>query len=1395
MQRLLLFLFLIISIRAQAQLQDNFSDGNFTANPVWNGDVSLFTVNATQQLQSNGPAATATGQLVTPSQVNTGAEWEFYANLKFATSSANYTDVYLMSDQATLTGTNTGYFVRIGDTPDEVSLYRKDAAASVKIIDGVDATMNSSTNNVVRIKVTRSVQNLWSLSIDVTGAGTTYVSQGTATDATYQRSEYFGVYIKYSSTNSTKFYFDDFKITDITAPVLNTISVISATQLDVLFNEPVSQASAQNTANFIVSGGGGSPATAVQDATNPALVHLTFAANLPSGTSTLTATGITDLYGNMASTLNGQFNVTTTPPPTSTANFRDVRITEIMADFSPVVGLPAAEYIEIYNNSNKTLNLANWKYNDASTSVGTFPAYTFLPGTYVILCAKADTTALKVFGRTLGLSTFPSLNDAGDDVKILDNTGKLIDKVSYTSAWYNDPTKSGGGWSLELKNPNNPCQVSANWTASTDPSGGTPDRQNSVFSNAPDTTPPTLLSVETVSNTSIKLSFSESMDSLSLLNATYGLNNGIGITAKSVAKGIFHEITLTLSPALVRGATYTLTASNATDCAGNIMAPATLTFSTGANFHDVRITEIMADFNPPVGLPEAEYLEIYNNSNKIINLANWKYFDATTSSGTLPAYNLAPGAYVILCAKADTAAFRPFGKVLGLSSFPSLNDAGDEVRLYDNSGVLIDKVTYSSSWYNDPAKAGGGWSLELVNPNLPCQSAVNWIASNNPQGGTPGRQNSGFSTAPDTQAPRLVGVETISNTQLKLTFSETMDSLSLTTAGYTINKGISVSAVAVTPGNFQEVTLTLTPALTAGASYEVTVTNATDCSGNVIQAAAVAFGLGSKPGFNQLIITEIMADESPVVEAAGGILPGYEYLEIYNPTNLVLDLKGVKLSDGGTPAVFPALILGPGEYAILNTTSRVNAFSFFGRSIGLSNFPSLNNAGETLTLRGADGKLIHSVTYSDTWYKDTKKKDGGWSLEMIDISNPCTGFDNWTASNSPNGGTPGKVNSVNGSRPDNMAPQLLKAQAGSPTTIVLNFNEKLDSLAAMQATYRIPNGPAISQIVPLTPTFTTVELTLAQALEANQQYSLEVSNVRDCAGNLAGLQKVPFALPVPAKDGDLVINEVLFNPKTGGVDFVEIANRSNNYIDLKNWQLANFSNDSVSNKKLITAATYVLAPQQLVVLTTRPDIVMQHYPKHNPDAFLAMASFPSYSDDAGTVILVNAAGKIADRFDYTDDMHFVLLDDDDGVSLERIRLDGPTIAANFHSAASTSGFATPGLRNSQVQGNVEATSVLTIEPKVFSPDGDGYKDFTTLNFNASRIGQVASVTILDSRGREIKKLVNNQTLSGENFFHWDGTTNEGRKAPVGYYLVLVDLYDLSGKQQTFKETVVVGAKF
>ncbi len=542
------------------------------------------------------------------------------------------------------------------------------------------------------------------------------------------------------------------------------------------------------------------------------------------------------------------------------------------------------------------------------------------------------------------------------------------------------------------------------------------------------------------------------------------------------------------------------------------------------------------------------------------------------------------------------------------------------------------------------------------------------------------------------------------------------------------------------------------------------------------------------PGYNELLITEIMADESPAVG-----LPEQEYIELYNPTDKILTLKGIKYSDATSTATFPQVVLQPKEYAVVVPNSQVQRFSGFGKVIGISNFPSLNNSGELLQLRQPTGGLIYAVNYTTAWYKDTNKQQGGWSLEMVDVTNPCGGAENWIASTDARGGTPAQANAAAASNPDNTPPVLLTATVIAPNVLQLTFNEKLDSTqAASIARYSISAGVAVVSAKVLGPLFTEVVLHLSQPLQEKQRYTLTATSITDCAGNLSAQPLQAFiALPSAAAPGDVVLNELLFNPRPGGVDFVEVVNRSDKYINLKNWQLA--SGDSANLLKIITTANYVLAPGQYVALTSNPENIKQNYPAAKQETFLQVPALPSYPDEAGTVVLLQAGKQVIDQFSYSQKMHFALLDDVNGVSLERVRLAGPSTQDNFHSAA-TGIFATPGYANSQAQGDKQVQQLVDIVPKVFSPDGDGIDDFTTINYAASKLGLVANITIFDAYGREIRKLVRNELLAANGFFQWDGLKADGTKAAIGYYVFYIELFGLHGENYTFKEKVVVAGR-
>ena len=551
----ILFLFSQNSI---AQVFDNFSDGNFTANPAWTGNIADWQVNATQQLQSNNTVANGGFYLSTANTLATNTQWEFYINLSFNTSSANYVDIFLTASQNDLTNNNsTGYFVRVGNTDDEIALYRKDVGGNgTKIIDGVNGITNIS-NNILKLKVLNVTGNQWTLFRDITGTGLNYVPEGSITDATFTTSAFFGFLVRQStSTFFQRHFFDDIEVKpfvpDVTPPAVQSIVATSANSIDVLFSEPVDQATAQTITNYSVNNSIGSPSSVVRDAGNISLVHLFFATSFPIGiNNTLTVNGVKDLAGNSIANGTGIFSF-------YIPQRYDVVINEILADPTPIVALPNAEFIEIKNTGSKSINLQGWKLSSLSTTTSAFPSYVLPPDSFLLITSTTNAPLFAGYGRVLGITSFPSLDNTGTTLSLTSKEGITIHSVTYNVSWYQNAVKSDGGWTLEMIDTKNPCSGASNWKASVDPRGGTPAAKNSIDGNNKDQTPPALLRAAASDNLTLLLTFDEPLDSLkAATGANYSISDGINVPVSATAIApSFQTVQLKLSTALVSGKVY-----------------------------------------------------------------------------------------------------------------------------------------------------------------------------------------------------------------------------------------------------------------------------------------------------------------------------------------------------------------------------------------------------------------------------------------------------------------------------------------------------------------------------------------------------------------------------------------------------------------------------------------------------------------------------------------------------------------------------------------------------------------------------------------------------------------------------------------------------------------------
>lgn len=540
-----------------------------------------------------------------------------------------------------------------------------------------------------------------------------------------------------------------------------------------------------------------------------------------------------------------------------------------------------------------------------------------------------------------------------------------------------------------------------------------------------------------------------------------------------------------------------------------------------------------------------------------------------------------------------------------------------------------------------------------------------------------------------------------------------------------------------------------------------------------------------------VVIDEIMADPTPQVS-----LPSNEWIELKNVSSNPINLQNWRIGDvTGQSGPMPNFILQPDSFVIVCTGSAVAAMQVYGRVISVTSFPSLDNEGAQLYLKSNTGLTVHAVSYSLSWYQNAVKSDGGWTLEMIDTKNSCAGISNWKSSTDIRGGSPGIKNSVDAVNNDQSIPSLKNAYTIDNLNIVLVFDEPVDSLkGATAANYSIDGGLTIQSATSISPLFDRVQLKLTTAMSANTVYTITVNNVTDCRNNAVGSKnKAKVGLPVDAAVMEMVINEILFNPKSGGSDYVEFYNRSNKIIDANKLYIANRNSSGViSSPKLISSTPYYIFPGDYIVATEDAINLSLNYMVQNPDAVFVVSSMPSFPDNEGDVILLNSQGAVVDEVKYKDDWQFALIANPDGVSLERIDPDGisqePT---NWHSAASTAGYGTPTYKNSQYKLVQSIKATIEITPKVFSPDNDGRDDIATIQYKTTEPGYVANITIYDANGRPVRNLVKNATLGLQGYWIWDGLDDKKLKLPVGTYIVFTEIFNLNGKKEIFKNVVVL----
>jgi hypothetical protein len=521
----------------------------------------------------------------------------------------------------------------------------------------------------------------------------------------------------------------------------------------------------------------------------------------------------------------------------------------------------------------------------------------------------------------------------------------------------------------------------------------------------------------------------------------------------------------------------------------------------------------------------------------------------------------------------------------------------------------------------------------------------------------------------------------------------------------------------------------------------------------------------------ELIFTEIMADPDPQLG-----LPNTEYIEIYNAGASLIQLNGYQLSDATSSCTLPSFWLQPGNYATLVGTGQSSGFIPM-KTIEVPAFISFNNTGETLTLKNPQGEFQDQVAYHLNWYKDSSKMDGGYSLERCSLEDPCSAADNWRGSEAPIGGTPCLPNSVIDDQPDTTTALLLYAEVRDSNQIAFVFSEPMDSLSLAQANLAFSEnlGPYATFIFSVHQLQMGAQMILLfeNSLPNSLPINISLTSVADCWANQSSYQTVALRAEEPQL-GDLLINEILFDPPANGADFIEIYNISNKFISLSNCTI---SNHAVS----YSLPKHVMKPHSFLALCPDTAFLIAYYPQAEIQN-LRTQQLPYFYNDSGTCIL-RSESLILDQLNYKSAWHSPLVLDPEGVSLERLNATASTQSAqNWFSAAQSAGFATPGVVNSQQLAAKQNGQLYLSHPEL-SPDQDGYHDFLEIQYQLPAPNMLVQADIFTLSGQLVKHLTNNELFGTEGVLIWDGSTEYGAIASSGIYIL--DFVAFSTDQSVF----------
>ncbi len=545
--------------------------------------------------------------------------------------------------------------------------------------------------------------------------------------------------------------------------------------------------------------------------------------------------------------------------------------------------------------------------------------------------------------------------------------------------------------------------------------------------------------------------------------------------------------------------------------------------------------------------------------------------------------------------------------------------------------------------------------------------------------------------------------------------------------------------------------------------------------------------------YGDIVISEVMANPKNC--------PGYpeiEYIEIYNRTESEINLNGWEIRYGESCYNIPYTLIKPQQYKILSHEKYAEEWEKAGidNRIDMERFPVLANSGKQLFLNDASDKLIAYTFYNDTRYNNTAKSNGGFSLERIDNDNLNDSRHNWSASDSPLGGTPGIENSIKGKCDIKEPASFLYYEITLPDTIIMYFNSPLDATSATDPNnYHIADNFTDIKTVTIDSIYlSTVTITTAENIKEDETIYLQPQNIMQADfSSVMFPETISISVPHKPETGDIVFNEILFDSDSETCEFVEIYNNTEKHLELGNLVFSVLDeNGEYGKTSFLCSSNRVMEPKSYIAFTSDTIKLKKRW---NCNIWnVALCSLPALRNDGGVITLLNRNTEEIDAAVFTSSIYPKTGKGSKGVSSEKVN---PTYTssnpANWLPATAQKNYGTPGKINSQFKSNslIIEKGKFTLQEDFITPNQDGQNDYATINYSFDNGGYIANIKVYSSDGREVAYPVKRETLASYGSIIWDGKDSDGNYLKPGIYILLIEAHNEKGNSVKQKIAIAV----